>query len=78
MHAAALARTLRSRGLRSPHLSPRPLPLPLPSIRLPQKRGVPVYRVVHEPGSFIVTMPDAHHAGFNTGFNVAEVRARLA
>lgn len=38
-----------------------------------QKRGVPVYRVVHEPGSFVVTMPDAYHSGFNCGFNVAEV-----
>lgn len=36
------------------------------------KRGVPVYRVVHEPRSFIVTMPHAYHDGFNTGFNVAE------
>lgn len=36
------------------------------------KRGVPVYRVVHEPRSFIVTMPNAYHDGFNTGFNVAE------
>ncbi|KAL4448340.1 hypothetical protein ABPG75_005559 [Micractinium tetrahymenae] len=37
-----------------------------------KKRGVPVYRVVHEPGSFVVTMPDAYHSGFNCGFNVAE------
>jgi hypothetical protein len=36
------------------------------------KRGVPVHRVVHEAGSFIVTMPDAYHSGFNTGFNCAE------
>ncbi|PSC70309.1 lysine-specific demethylase JMJ16 [Micractinium conductrix] len=36
------------------------------------KRGVPVYRVLHEPGSFVVTMPDAYHSGFNCGFNVAE------
>lgn len=43
---------------------------------MPQKRGVPVYRVVHEPGSFIVTMPDAYHSGFNCGFNVAEVSAQ--
>jgi len=37
-----------------------------------RKRGVPVCRVVHEPGSFVVTMPNSYHAGFNTGFNVAE------
>ncbi|KAL4527022.1 hypothetical protein Ndes2526A_g01436 [Nannochloris sp. 'desiccata'] len=37
-----------------------------------KKRGVPVHRVVHEAGSFIVTMPDAYHSGFNTGFNCAE------
>ena len=39
-----------------------------------RRRGVPVYRVVHEPGSFVVTMPNSYHAGFNCGFNVAEVR----
>lgn len=37
-----------------------------------KKRGVPVYRVLHEAGSFVVTMPDAYHAGFNSGFNCAE------
>jgi hypothetical protein len=36
------------------------------------RRGVPVYKVVHEAGSFVVTMPNAYHSGFNTGFNVAE------
>ncbi|WIA35737.1 hypothetical protein OEZ86_004139 [Tetradesmus obliquus] len=35
-------------------------------------RGVPVCRAVQTPGSFIVTFPDAYHAGFNSGFNVAE------
>lgn len=35
-------------------------------------RGVPVCRAVQVPGSFIVTFPDAYHAGFNSGFNVAE------
>lgn len=35
-------------------------------------RGVDVYRVVHTPGSFIVTMPNTYHTGFNVGFNVAE------
>lgn len=37
-----------------------------------KKRGVPVYRVLHEAGSFVITMPDAYHAGFNSGFNCAE------
>lgn len=35
-------------------------------------RGVPVCRAVQVPGSFVVTFPDAYHAGFNSGFNVAE------
>lgn len=30
-------------------------------------RGVPVYRLVHEEGSFVVTFPNAFHSGFNTG-----------
>ncbi len=40
-----------------------------------KKRGVPVYRIVHRPGTFVITLPDAYHAGFNCGFNVAEVRS---
>lgn len=35
-------------------------------------RGVPCYRLVHAPGTFVVTFPGAYHAGFNMGFNVAE------
>lgn len=35
-------------------------------------RGVEVHRVVHTPGTFIVTMPNVYHSGLNTGFNVAE------
>jgi hypothetical protein len=37
-----------------------------------QARGVEVHRVVHTPGSFVVTMPNVYHSGLNTGFNVAE------
>ncbi|KAK9825321.1 hypothetical protein WJX74_009284 [Apatococcus lobatus] len=37
-----------------------------------QARGVPVYRVIHNPASFTVTFPNAYHSGFNTGFNIAE------
>jgi len=32
-----------------------------------QARGVPVHRLVHEEGSFVLTFPNAYHAGFNTG-----------
>lgn len=34
--------------------------------------GVQVYRVVHKPGSFVLTAPKGYHAGFNCGYNVAE------
>jgi hypothetical protein len=34
--------------------------------------GVPVYRCVAEPGTFMFTSPAAYHSGFNVGFNVAE------
>ena len=32
-----------------------------------QERGVPVHRLVHKEGSFVITFPNAYHAGFNTG-----------
>ena len=35
-------------------------------------RGVPVHRLVHQEGSFVITFPNAYHSGFNTGFYCAE------
>ena len=32
-----------------------------------KQRGVPVHRLVHHEGSFVITFPNAYHAGFNTG-----------
>ena len=40
--------------------------------KLLQARGVPVHRLKHYEGSFVITFPNAYHAGFNTGFNCAE------
>jgi hypothetical protein len=34
--------------------------------------GVKVTRALHTPGTFIVTFPQAYHAGFSIGWNVAE------
>lgn len=34
--------------------------------------GVPVYHLVQYPGDMIITFPQAYHAGFNHGYNVAE------
>lgn len=32
-----------------------------------KERGVPVHRLIHHEGSFVITFPNAYHAGFNTG-----------
>lgn len=36
------------------------------------RRGIPVNRIVHKPGTFVYTAPRAYHGGFNCGFNIAE------
>jgi JmjC domain, hydroxylase len=36
------------------------------------RRGIPVSRIVHTPGSFVYTAPGAYHGGFNCGFNISE------
>ena len=37
-----------------------------------REEGIPVYRAEQHPRSYIITFPNAYHAGFNTGFNCAE------
>ena len=34
--------------------------------------GVPVYKIHHEAGTFVVTFPQAYHGGFSSGFNLGE------
>ncbi|CAL9067248.1 lysine-specific demethylase JMJ706-like isoform X1 [Musa acuminata AAA Group] len=36
------------------------------------KHDVPIYKAVQKPGEFIVTFPQAYHAGFSHGFNCGE------
>ncbi|EPZ35179.1 JmjC-domain-containing protein [Rozella allomycis CSF55] len=37
-----------------------------------RKNGIPVVRMRHYPGEFMITFPYGYHAGFNYGFNAAE------
>lgn len=36
------------------------------------ENGVNVYKTEQRPGEFILTFPESYHAGWSTGFNVAE------
>ena len=37
-----------------------------------REEGIPVFRAEQHPRSYVITFPNAYHAGFNTGFNCAE------
>ena len=36
------------------------------------ENGVSVYKIVQQPGEFVITFPQAYHGGFSTGFNLGE------
>lgn len=37
-----------------------------------RSQGVPVRQLGQEPGTFIITFPQAFHGGFSYGFNIGE------
>lgn len=39
---------------------------------MPLVSQVPVYRLLQEPGQFVVTFPKSYHGGFSYGFNCGE------
>lgn len=41
-----------------------------PSVLL--QNGIKVRKTVQQPGEFVIPRAEAYHAGFNSGFNVAE------
>ena len=38
--------------------------------KLLSEHGVPVYRAVQNPGDFVITFPQAYHAGFSHGMEI--------
>lgn len=40
--------------------------------QLIEKNGIRVSFIEQNPGDFIVLWPEAYHAGFNAGYNIAE------
>ncbi len=36
------------------------------------KNGIKVHKTIQYPGEIILTLPNAYHAGFSTGFNISE------
>lgn len=38
-----------------------------------ERHGIPCNRIVHNQGEFIITYPYGYHAGFNYGYNLAEL-----
>lgn len=42
------------------------------SPKLLLEKGIRVYRIVQQPGEFVVTFPRAYHGGFSNGFNIGE------
>lgn len=38
-----------------------------------KSEGIPVYRCIQNPGEFVLVLPEAYYAGFDCGFNCAEL-----
>ena len=73
-HATKLEETLRAflmnRFREVPDLVYHLVTMIGPSILL--NKGIDVYKAYQEPGTFMVTFPQAFHGGFSTGFNIGE------
>lgn len=37
-----------------------------------QSNNIPIYKIIHEAGTFVLTWPKAYHGGFSSGFNIGE------